>query len=361
MPREANLLTENRETKSSRLSPLREAMAAILLCLAAAGPLWATDWLAERRQKVEQMTPAEKEELHAQYEKFLALSPDQQQQLRDLHQDLDTDLQGDRLRGLMHRYYDWLKTLTPVERADLLSMPMADRVAKIKSLKQHQEAWAAKLSGGSHLTISDVQVLSDWVKKYAAVHEAELKDMPPPRHNDASGNEKTPRERTRQFVAWRPWLGAELPRVSKEEIDDLTHQLSAEPRKAIEKRTTLPEKTEVIHGWLQAIWRQRAGGGFGGRHNVSSKELARFFQHDLSKEKQDELTRITDKDEQHRELRRLYFQHGRPNGSSTGAGSGINQHTNTTAPKTPETPPTQPPADNPSPSAPDAAVRTPKD
>ena len=68
----------------------------------------------------------------------------------------------------------------------------------------------------------------------------------------------------------------------------------------------------IIHEWVQAIWRQRsAGGRFGGGpgRNVSAKELARFFEHDLSKEKQDELSRITDKEEQHRELRKLYFQH----------------------------------------------------
>ena len=41
-----------------------------------AGPLWAMDWLAERRQQVEQMTPAEKEELNEKYEKFLALPPE---------------------------------------------------------------------------------------------------------------------------------------------------------------------------------------------------------------------------------------------------------------------------------------------
>ena len=168
------------------------------------------------------MTPAEKEELNDNYSKFLGLSPEQQEQLTwYLHQKLDIDPNGERLRGVMHRYYDWLKTLSPGERSDLLSLPIADRVAKIKTLKQHQEAWAVKLPDGSHLTVADVQVLSDWVKKYAAAHEAELlKDIPPPRHGDFPASDHQGRERMGQFSAWRPWLGGKLPKgIRKEEID----------------------------------------------------------------------------------------------------------------------------------------------
>ena len=56
--------------------------------------------------------------------------------------------------------------------------------------------------------------------------------------------------------------------------------------------------------------------------NVSPKELARFIENDLTKEEQDKLSHITDKDEQHRELRRLFLQHRRAGESSTGAGGG---------------------------------------
>jgi len=327
-------------------SPLRETVAAILLGLTIAAPLYAMDWLAERRQQVEQLTPAEKEELNEKYEKFLALPTDEQEQLRVLHQKLDTDPQGDKLRGVMHRYYDWLKTLPPGERADLLSQPETDRLLTIKKIKQHQEALAVKLPDGSHLAIADIQVLSDWVKKYAATHEADLaKELPPPRHGDFHGNDKGPHDRPGQFSAWRPWLGAKLPSVSEEEIEDLAHQLTSTPRKAIEGKPTLADKTVIIHEWVQAIWRQRsAGGRFGGGpgRNVSAKELARFFEHDLSKEKQDELSRITEKEEQHRELRKLYFQqHRRPTEPSANAGGDTGQQAGKTVPKPASSPPAE--------------------
>jgi hypothetical protein len=356
MERETNHRKQSSSAEPRHASPLRETVAAILLGLTVAAPLYAMDWLAERRQQVEQMTPADKEELNEKYEKFLALPPDEQEQLRVLHQKLDTDPQGDKLRGVMHRYYDWLKTLSPGERADLLSQPETDRLATIKKIKQHQEALAVKLPDGSHLAIADIQVLSDWVKKYASVHEAELsKELPAPRHGEFHGNDKAQHDRPGQFSAWRPWLGAKLPNVSQEEIDDLAHQLTSTPRKAIEGKPTLAEKTELIHEWVQAIWRQRsAGGRFGGGpgRNVNAKELARFFEHDLSKQQQDELSHITDKEEQHRELRKLYFQHRRPTEPSANAGGEADQQANKTGSNSSSTsapPEKQPAAEQPAP------------
>jgi len=337
MGRNTNFRMRSGAAQLRRASPLRETFAAILLGLTVAAPLYAMDWLAERRQQVEQMTPAEKEELNEKYEKFSALPPDEQEQLRVLHQKLDTDPQGDKLRGVMHRYYDWLKTLSPGDRADLLSQPEADRLTMIKKLKQHQEALAVNLPDGKHLAIADVQALSDWVKKYAATHEAELsKELPPPRHGDFHGNDKTPHDRPGQFSAWRPWLGAKLPSVSQEEIDDLAHQLTSTPRKAIEGKPTVAEKTEVIHEWVQAIWRQRSAGGRSGGgpgRNVNPKELARFFEHDLSKDEQDKLSHITDKEEQHRELRRLYYQHRRTTEPSAKSGGEGDPQAGKTVPK----------------------------
>jgi len=339
MPRDAG---DSRSHRLSGPAPLREALAGLLLGLLATSPLWAMDWLAERQQEVERMTPAEKEDLNEKCQKFAALSTDQQDQLRQLHQQLEIDPNGERLRRVMQRYYDWLKTLTPGERADLLSLPLADRTAKIKTLKQDQEAWAAKLSGGSHLTLHDVQVLSDWVKKYSAAHEAELaKDIPPRRHGPGFGQgpnsggsqpfpvmDQAAHDRMVLNSAWRHWSGDKLPTVSQTEIDDLANQLSTKPRGELESQHTLHDKAEIVHKWLQAIGRTRFSSGFGKQGgNVNRKELAKFFEH-LPKDEQDKLIRITDKEEQNRELRKLYFQYRRAQGFSAGAGGDGEPHFN---------------------------------
>ncbi|HEX4000735.1 MAG TPA: hypothetical protein VHX65_19460 [Pirellulales bacterium] len=300
-------------------SPLREMVAAILLGFVATGTVWAMDWLAERRQEVERMTPAEKEDLNEKYQRFLALPADEQEQLRLLHQQLEVDRNGDRLRRVMQRYYDWLKTLQPGERADLLSLPPTERLAKIKTLKQDQEAWAAKLSGGSHLTLHDVQVLSDWVKKYAAAHEVELtKDMPQRHHGQSFPVlDEESHERMVQFSAWRHWSAEKTPAVSADEIEHLMGQLSTKPREALEAQPMLHDKADIVHQWLQAIARTRFAGGFGKQGpNVSRKDLARFFEH-LPKDQQDELSQLSE-EARHRELRKRFLQYRRSTGFSTG-------------------------------------------
>ena len=67
------------------------------------------------------MSSDERNDLREKYDKFEALSPDEQDQLRRLHEQLESDPQGDKLRRLLLRYHEWLKTLTPGERADLLA------------------------------------------------------------------------------------------------------------------------------------------------------------------------------------------------------------------------------------------------
>jgi hypothetical protein len=354
MPLDSGLRRDSApSTKPSRTSPLREAMAAILLSLLATGPLWA-DWLADRRQLIEQMTPADKQELNEKFEEFEALPPEEQKKLRDLHEQLEVDPHGDHLRRVMQRYYDWLKTLSPGERADLRfdsngqPLSTAERLAQIKKLKQRQEAWAAKLSGGSHLNIADVQVLTDWVKKYAAAHEAELaKDMPPQRHGEPAVTDEAAHQKMVQFSAWRHWSSDKLPNVSPEEIEHLTSQLSAEPRKEIAAQTTPQAKAEMIHQWLRAIRRARlaGNGGFGGGFNrqggnVNHNELARFFR-DLPKAQRDELTKLPE-DEMRHELRKLYMQHRRAEGSSPGSAGKPGHHGGKSAAKAHEPDSTKP-------------------
>lgn len=304
-----------------RVSLARELFAAVAFCLVTTSPLWAFDWIGANRQEVAKMTPAEKEELNEKYEKFLALPAQQQEQLRLLHQQLEIDPTGDRLRRVMQRYYDWLKNLNTREQGGLLALTSdADRLAMITKLKQEQETQAAKLSGGSHITRPDLQVISDWVKKYATAHEAELRKEPPQRSHGApfGGPGEQGHERMAQNRAWWIWTRDKTPPLSAEEIDDLATHLSPKPRAAITSQPTLHDKADLIHRWLQAIaWtRFTARQGM----NVKPAVLAQFFE-TLPKAKQAELLKISDPDEQRHELRKLYFQYRRNNGPSPGGPS----------------------------------------
>jgi hypothetical protein len=293
---------------------VRKLLVAAGLLLLAVGPAWALDWLAQRREQVEQMSTDEREELRAKYDKFEALSPDEQDQLRRLHEQLESDPQGDRLRRVLLRYHEWLKTLTPGDRADLLALAPAERVARIKSLKRDQEAQAASLAGGAQLLPKDVQALSRWMEQFGIDHETELLNgVNSARRQEIKALDDPARRKAITLVAWQHWRsGNKLPSVSAAETQRLSDQLSPAPRRALEAQAAGHDRIRMIHDWVQAIARTRfAGGGMKLGTLISPEELTRFFQHDLTQADRDRLVALP-RDEMHRELRRLYFQRKRP-------------------------------------------------
>ncbi len=106
-----------------------------------AGPARADDeTLAQRRERLEQMSDVEKTRLLQKKRRFDELSEQDQDRLRMLQQELSADPQCSHLRGVLERYSDWLKTLTPVEQAELAKLPPEQRLAHIKQLVSDQDA-----------------------------------------------------------------------------------------------------------------------------------------------------------------------------------------------------------------------------
>jgi hypothetical protein len=288
---------------------VRKLLAAFGVLLLVAGPLWALDWLAQRREQVEQMSTDERDELREKYDKFEALAPDDQDQLRRLHEQLESDPQGDKLRRLLLRYHEWLKTLTPGERADLLALQPTERVARIKTLKREQEARAASIAGGPELLPRDVQALSRWIEQFGVDHETELLAvLKPARRQEVKALDDAARHKAVTLIAWQHWrTGNKLPTVSAAAVEHLAEQLSPAPRRALEAKSPGQERVGVIHDWVQAIARTRFAGGLKPGSLISADELTHFFQHDLTQAERDRLLALP-RDEMHRELRRLYSQ-----------------------------------------------------
>ena len=112
------------------------SLVGVALCLGAAAPS-VSDWAA-RRARVESLAPADRQQLARQQERFDSLTPEEQQQLRQFHDDLEADPNHERLRKVLGSYYNWLKTLGPGQRAELLDLPPAERVERIKKLRAEQ-------------------------------------------------------------------------------------------------------------------------------------------------------------------------------------------------------------------------------
>lgn len=286
-----------------------QTLIGLLFVLLVARSARAIDALAERRHEVESLSADEREELRAKFAKFEALSPDEQEQLRRLHEQLDSDPQGNQLRRTMARYHEWLKSLSPSDRADLLALPPAEQLARIKTLKHDQEARAASLAGGAHLVGRDVTALSHWVDQFATDHETELLKSAP-RRKDIRNLDSAARHKALVLLAWQHWrTGNLLPLITDAEITRLAEQLSPEARRALEGQTNQENRVQMIREWAQAISRARLAAGLAGKGGVlvSADDLSRFFQNDLTQAERDRLMELP-RDEMHRELRKLYLQ-----------------------------------------------------
>ena len=138
--------------------------------------------IAERRTWIAKLTPDRKLELNRDLEKFDALSSDEKQALRGIDEYLQANPdQADQLTHLMQRYHDWLKSLTPPERADLSDTTTPEQhLAEIKKIKQEQECrlFARLGSGRSGQRGDVVRSCSGWKISPLSTKKISLKRCP---------------------------------------------------------------------------------------------------------------------------------------------------------------------------------------
>ena len=263
------------------------------------------------------MRPAEKKQLQRQLDRFAAVKPEEEQQIRQLHQEIEDSPDAEQLRRVMHAYCTWLKSLPAYVRAELAELPPPQRIKRIQELRA-EEARRPKLE--------DMEGLFRWMKQFAADpdHQAEiLKGMPEPGKKSLPKFDG-PEDRNwvaagilrEQFRPRRPgWHGWPDPRFSdkppwltEERLADLRKCLSDETGKLLARKSPV-EQWEVISGWGE---RSRGPGSssLGSRGGPPSQELLerldQFFEN-LPPEDQDELVNLP-ADQMQRELQSRYFR-----------------------------------------------------
>jgi len=269
--------------------------------------LFAEDSLTQRRQRIETMTVAEKEQLRRRQEQFAAFSPAEQQRLRRLHQQLQRDPDADQLRRVLDGYCRWLKTLPPHRQAELLELEGAERIKRIKRLCREQAG------RGKRLGPEDTEGLLRWMQEYASRHEARLTEALPEARRQQL-NKLNPQAR-RRMVTWLMWQRWQMPgpgkppRPDDDDLADLRSKLSAATRKRLEGKPSA-EQWRTIAGWIHQVLRhqsaaRRLKGPLPPDHE---KQLAHFFEHQLSDQQRDRLLSLPG-DQMQRELRRLYMMH----------------------------------------------------
>lgn len=226
----------------------------------------------------ETLSAAQKKELQTKQARFCRLGQAEQNRLRGLHEELSQAADASRLQGVMERYAGWLQTLPSSERADLVSLPAADRVADIKRLLQEQTEARMQSYLSRRLSGSDLRTIADWMEEIVRRREPEILELAPMMWKEHFAQISDPRRRTQAlvFMAQRSGIRRDLLKPTPEEIERLKSQLSPEARADMAKAKAEGDLPELAEAWMRATMVSRFAGPA-----VDREQLRKFYKEDL--------------------------------------------------------------------------------
>jgi hypothetical protein len=254
---------------------------------------------AERRVRIEQMSAQEKEELLDKSRRFYELREDEQNHLREMHEQLSRHPHGERLREVMQRYARWLRTLPSGERAELLSLSEDDRVDRIRELMQEQEERQFRRLVSSRLPAEDLKSINDWLEDLAEKHAQEILESSSEEFARRLDEEEDEMRRRRMLVAALAMRRGETRFVESEDIERLVEDLSLQAREVLVKMRTDDERSELLRHWVRAAMYARMN------PPVEQDKLREFFANELDSKQRQYLESLP-AERMQQELQRMY-------------------------------------------------------
>jgi hypothetical protein len=285
----------------------RFALAAALVALAA-GTAPTADELAARRDKISQMDPIQRQELLRRHERFRQLSPEVQGRLRDLQAQISADADSERLHQILERYHEWLKTITPSERATLAELRPEKRVEQIAHIQRRQQT-AQRLE---HLERQDTREIMRWIYDLVKKHRDDvIADMDEP---DRKRFEKQDESTQRRWLIYRIFGGRRggqpESRVTPQDIERLAARLSEGARAELSGEDSPEAQQRLVGMWIfGTLYRSASWRGDRRVNPLIGEELLEFLQNEVPPAYREQLLKKP-RDEMLRELRRMYFEHG---------------------------------------------------
>jgi hypothetical protein len=305
------------------------ALIATLLSTANSSRASASDDLEARRAQIAHMPPAEQQELLRKQERFAALPQEEQKRLRALQTALEADPQAQKLHEVLERYHEWLKTLSPTQRAELADLAPAERIQQIKRIQKLQHAAREQTRQAELLTRQDVREIVKWTEDFAWQHRQELLTDVPEQQRKFFEKEGPRQKQMLLFRAMasersrRGGTGA-LALMEQADVDHLTEKLSDAAKQELAEAGDLSAQRRRIGGWIGTAMRLdwRGGRRLG---PAMGDDLVQFLQHDVPRAERQRLLSLPH-DQMIEELRGLYFGRGR--GAMGQGGPGGSRHEN---------------------------------
>jgi hypothetical protein len=262
----------------------------------------AEESLEQRRRRLEAMPDSEKHTLLERKRQFDQLLDKEKEHLRDFHQQLENHEQKERLHALLRRYDEWLKSLMPGQRAQLLELPADQRIARIKEILRDQETQRFRMMVGGRLAEKDLQALREWLDDFI-------------RHNEDQILAALPRDQLTRFLddydpdkhrRALPFLiirhpSPDMPRPTPEDEARLQSLVSREARELLDSLDDDQERSRVLQTWIRAAWFSRM------RPPIDRKDLDAFAAQQLDPQQREWLENLP-RERMYHELRRIYSQ-----------------------------------------------------
>jgi hypothetical protein len=295
--------------KAGHVWPTIAALLAILMLTAANAP---TDReLAERKSRIASLDESARQELARKFERFRALTPEEQDRLRVLQAAITADPDSERLMQVLSRYHEWLKTISTAQRAQLAELAPHERVEAIESIRRTQRD--AQLL--EPLTREDMRAVRRWIDELVQQHRDELEANIPERYRDWYQRQTDPNTKQmalvfRLFGRSRGNQAESDSKVTQEDIDRLTKRLSESAKTELAKDPGLEAQRRAVRAWVFASLRRSSAWQRERRGNaLVGEELLRFLQSDVPPAERERLLKLP-REEMLQQLRRMYFERG---------------------------------------------------
>lgn len=285
--------------------------------LAVATAARADDSLAARRLQIERLQPAEQQDLLRKQERFAELPLEEQDRLRALQEALDADKNAEKLHQVLVRYHEWLKTLTPTQRAELADLPPKERVQAIGRIQRQQHAAREQAHRAELLSSQDVRAIVGWAEDVAwKRRDRVLEKMP---EKQRKNFEKANEQRQRRMLLYtilalerprRSGGGGALLAVGPGEIERLAAKLSEPARQELTQATAGPAQRKIISGWVgTALHRTEPWHATRKLGPLAGDDLVEFWQSDVPLSQRERLLKMP-REQMLEELRGMYFKRG---------------------------------------------------
>jgi hypothetical protein len=271
--------------------------------------------LEARRLEIARLQPAEQQELLHRQERFAALPPEEQERLRSLQSALDSDPHAERLHQVLVRYHEWLKTLTPSQRAKLAELSPPERVAEIKRIQRQQNAVRERMRRAELLSPHDMREVLRWTEDFVwSRREGLVSEMSSDQRRRFDTWDKQRQKHAllmRAFDRARRQGGGGLAALEQSDVDRLAAELSQPARDALTEAGALPAQRRIVGSWIGTSMHRLEPWTAARKPNpLVVDDLLQFLQNEVAPAERERLLKLP-QEKMLQELRGMYFERGR--------------------------------------------------